>query len=172
MTVAERFLRIGIRVYPRAFRERYEEELIEFIAHERILPQNKGLGRAIRFWIRTIADVMRVALRMRRTRHRRQQRDLQCRAGYRTAALAVRRARIIGHGMGAQRRARPTHKRRGAGELHHMVRESSQFHLTCSNCRDVGDTHGKWGTGTDWRRVQFGEFLPHDRHDGILGTCV
>ena len=65
MTVGERFLRIGIRVYPRTFRERYGEELLEFITHERVLPQNKGFGRAVRFWLRTIADVVQVALRMR-----------------------------------------------------------------------------------------------------------
>jgi predicted permease len=57
-----------IRLYPRAFRERYEDELLAFFRHDRRHPKyGDGPLRPLRFWTATIRDLVRAALGQRRT---------------------------------------------------------------------------------------------------------
>lgn len=61
-----RFFRLLIRTYPRAFRERWQNDLVGF--HDEALAGARAAGGAFwrtRFWARTVADVVVAGLRLR-----------------------------------------------------------------------------------------------------------
>ena len=67
MTVSERVFRLLVRLYPRAFRERYQDDLLAFFRQDRAHPKyGRGGLRPIRFWTATLRDLVRVAWSERR----------------------------------------------------------------------------------------------------------
>ena len=57
-----------VRLYPRAFRERYGDDLVAFFREDRVHPKyGSGALRPIRFWRSTLADLGRVAISERAT---------------------------------------------------------------------------------------------------------
>lgn len=63
--VEERAFRLLTRLYPRAFRSRYDAELIEFFRAERARPRHRGPTGALRFWKSTLLDLTRASFRGR-----------------------------------------------------------------------------------------------------------
>ncbi len=58
----ERLFALLLRAYPRPFRERYADDLLEFFRAERRHPRfGTGLFRPVRFWIATMRDLVRTA---------------------------------------------------------------------------------------------------------------
>ena len=58
-----------MRIYPASFRDRYERELIEFLAEERQHPRyNRWFLGTLKFWICTLTDLVRTAVRLRKSR--------------------------------------------------------------------------------------------------------
>ncbi len=65
MTSRERILRWLLRSYPKAFREAYREDLLEFFEEQHRDPRyRRGFGE-LRFWVDVVEDVLRNASRLR-----------------------------------------------------------------------------------------------------------
>ena len=65
MDILTRVVSLAVRAYPAPFRARYAAELIDFIDTERQQPCNKGFLASGRFWMRTLVDLTRSAVRLR-----------------------------------------------------------------------------------------------------------
>ena len=62
----ERIYRRLLRIYPRAFRERYQDDLVAFFRQDREHAKyGAGMLRPLRFWSATVADLFRAAARAR-----------------------------------------------------------------------------------------------------------
>jgi predicted permease len=71
MSAGERAFALLIRLYPRAFRDRYRDELLAFYRQDRDHPRyGSGLLRPFRFWMATVRDLARAAWAYRRTARR------------------------------------------------------------------------------------------------------
>ena len=65
----ERLFALLLRLYPRAFRETYADDLLAFFRHDRAHPRyGSGPLRPLRFWIATIRDLARAVRAQRRGR--------------------------------------------------------------------------------------------------------
>src|SRR5687768_4541666 len=61
-SASERLFALLLRAYPRPFRERYAEDLLEFFRAEREHPRfGSGPLRPLRFWTATVRDLARTA---------------------------------------------------------------------------------------------------------------
>ena len=65
MTSRERVLRWLLRSYPRAFREAYREDLLEFFEEQHRDPRYRRTFGELRFWVDVVEDVLRNASRLR-----------------------------------------------------------------------------------------------------------
>jgi len=61
----EHAYRLLLRLYPRAFRERYGAELLELYRHRRAQTAQDGVGGMPRFWLRLLRDTLGTAWRER-----------------------------------------------------------------------------------------------------------
>jgi putative ABC transport system permease protein len=67
MTAGERIFALLIRLYPRAFRDRYRDDLLAFFREDRDHPKyGSGPLRPVRFWTATLRDLARAAWSYRR----------------------------------------------------------------------------------------------------------
>src|SRR5437868_7607245 len=55
--LGERLFRALLIVYPRAFRARFTEEMVEFFRERRVEQYRNGARGAIRLWLHLIADI-------------------------------------------------------------------------------------------------------------------
>jgi putative ABC transport system permease protein len=60
-----RVYRLLLRLYPRAFRDRYAAELVEAARLERMLPRHSGLSGTVRFWLFILRDLTVTSSRQR-----------------------------------------------------------------------------------------------------------
>ena len=58
MTSRERVLRWLLRSYPRAFREAYREDLLEFFEEQHRDPRYRRTFGELRFWVDVVEDVL------------------------------------------------------------------------------------------------------------------
>ena len=65
MTSRERILRWLLRSYPRAFREAYRDDLLEFFEEQHRDPRYRRTLGELRFWVDVVEDVLRNASRLR-----------------------------------------------------------------------------------------------------------
>ena len=62
-TRAERVFRALLRFYPRAFRDRFGEELVSCFRRDRERPHFAGFCGQCRFWTHTVSDLFLTAFR-------------------------------------------------------------------------------------------------------------
>jgi hypothetical protein len=63
--VADRAYRTILRLYPRSFRRRFGDEMVELFHRRRRAAASRGVGARVAFWTRTALDAARSALRER-----------------------------------------------------------------------------------------------------------
>jgi putative ABC transport system permease protein len=56
---ADRLYRAALHLYPRSFRERFGDEMIDFFHERRLAANRDGLPAQTSFWLRTLADLTR-----------------------------------------------------------------------------------------------------------------